>query len=207
MRDSSKYTHHLFAYATVAALFLQALLFVVSWLIAAAMPEENTRSLLFSEGIRWFFGSLVSNVASRLLVWILMLAMAWGAVSNSGLAKFFTKKKKSLAYRQRFALRVVIIEAIIAVCVIVMMAFVPNAPLRSVSGQLYPSSFSNSQIPILALTVILMAITYGMLSGTIKGIVDAFNALTDGLRKFIPLIIFYLAVVQLYYSIIYVFQL
>lgn len=207
MRDKTNYIRRIFAYATATALLLQLLLFVVSWLIAAAMPDNTVRSLLGNEGIRWFFGSFVSNVASKPLVWMLVVAMAWGTITQSGIAGALLKRKKPLAYRQRFALRAVLVELIIAVAIIVLLAFVPNAPLRSVTGQLFPGSFSRSLVPMLAFCTIVMAVTYGLLSGAMKGVVDVFNALAEGIRQFIPLLILYVAAVQLFFSIIYVFQL
>ena len=64
------------AYLTGGLLAAQALLFLVSWLVTAMMPDTAVHSLLSSEGIRWFFGSFVGNVASPVLVWLLILAMA-----------------------------------------------------------------------------------------------------------------------------------
>ena len=206
MKVKTIYIRRFFAYLTAAVLLLQVLLFVVSWLIAAAMPDNTVRSLLGNEGIRWFFGSFVSNVATKPLVWMLVVAMAWGTIAESGITRAFLKRTKPLAYRQRFALRAVIVELLIAVVIILLLAFVPNAPLRSVTGQLFPSSFSRSLIPILAFCTIVMAATYGLLSGAMRGIVDVFNALVEGIRRFIPLFILYVAVVQLFFSIIYVFQ-
>jgi aminobenzoyl-glutamate transport protein len=207
MRDNTTHIRRIFAYVTATALLLQLLLFVVSWLIAAAMPDNTVRSLLGNEGIRWFFGSFVSNVASKPLVWILVVAMAWGAIFQSGIARAFVRRKKPLVYRQRFALRAIFVELMIALTIILLLAFIPNAPLRSVTGQLFPSSFSRSLVPILAFCSIIMAVTYGLLSGAMRGIVDVFNALAEGIRQFIPLFILYVAAIQLYFSIIYVFQL
>ena len=207
MRDKKENILRIFAIVTAAALLMQLLLFVVSWLIAAAMPDYTVRSLLGNEGIRWFFGSFVNNVASRPLVWILVVAMAWGTISQSGIIRALVRRKKTLAYRQRFAFRAVLVELTIAVVIIVLLAFVPNAPLRSVTGQLFPSSFSRSFVPMMAFCAIVMSATYGLLSGAMRGIVDVFNALTEGIRQFAPLFILYIAVVQLFFSIIYVFQL
>ena len=45
----------------------EVLLVIVSWLLSAAMME-GVRSLLSSEGVRWFFGSFTMIVASPLLM-------------------------------------------------------------------------------------------------------------------------------------------
>ena len=79
-------------------LFLsEALLFILSWLLSATRMD-GVRSLLSSEGIRWFFGTWQTLFASPLLVWLLLCLIAWGCLRKSGLmrsvqsggSKFFT---------------------------------------------------------------------------------------------------------------------
>ncbi len=56
----------------------QLLLMLVSWIWSAAVPASGVRSMLSSEGIRWFFGHFAEMLATPLLVWILLLAAAYG---------------------------------------------------------------------------------------------------------------------------------
>ena len=67
-----KHLRTILNWAVLVIPVMQVLLFLVSWLINAAMPESKVRSLLGSEGIRWFFGSFVDNVATSPLVWLLI---------------------------------------------------------------------------------------------------------------------------------------
>ena len=67
----------------------QLLLFILSWLLSA-MRLEGVRSLLSSEGIRWFFGQFTANVASPWLVWLLLILIALGALQKSGVPSLFT---------------------------------------------------------------------------------------------------------------------
>ena len=78
----------------------EALLIILSWILSTTMTE-GVRSLLSSEGIRWFFGSFTGIIASPLLVWLLLALIAIGSVQKSGL----TAWKRH--YRDRLALRVV----------------------------------------------------------------------------------------------------
>ena len=197
----------IFAYATAVALLLQLLLFMVSWLIEAAMPENTVHSLLGSEGIRWFAGSFSNNVASPVLAWILVLAIAWGAMAKSEILKAVRSIGKPLAYRQRFAMRVVLVELVVMAFAFVMLAVVPNAPLRSVTGQLFPSSFSRSIIPMLALAATVSSATFGLLSGAMRNVGDVFASLSHGVKRASSLLVFYVVASQLIQSIIYVFQL
>ena len=62
--------------ATFILLISETLLFILSWLLSATRME-GVRSLLSSEGIRWFFGSWQTIVASPQLVWLLLCLIAW----------------------------------------------------------------------------------------------------------------------------------
>lgn len=147
---------------TIACLLavVQVMLILVSWVIAAAFPELNTHSLLSSEGIRWFFGRFVDNMQTRFLVWIILVTIALGAFNTSGLTSAISPRTSApLHYRQRMALRVVGIELIILLVAIVLLTAIPHAVLLSVTGSLWPSSFSASIIPIVTFIVSICSIT------------------------------------------------
>ena len=192
------------AYAAAVMAILQVALFLVSWLITAASPETTVRSLLSNEGIRWFFGSFVSNVASPPLVWIIFGAMALGALQRSGMIQTLLRPSPR-TYRQEFALRIVLIELLLFIVVIVIIAFVPHAALLSVTGQLFPSSFSSCLIPIIAFCVAAMAITFGFLTATMRSVAEAFLALCNGVSQCAPIIVLYVIAVELFFSLLYVF--
>ena len=89
--------------------------------------------------------------------------------------------------------------------VMLLLTAIPHAILLSVTGQLFPSSFSSSFIPSLSLIIIIMSLTYGVASGTIDSVAKMHKILVGGLEvgaKFIPT---YVIGIQLYMSIIYVF--
>ena len=103
-------------------LFLsEALLFILSWLLSATRME-GVRSLISSEGIRWFFGSWQTLFASPLLVWLLLCLIAWGSLRKSGLIRFFTfspfhpftfSPSHPFTFRDRLALRVSLVFLVI----------------------------------------------------------------------------------------------
>ena len=64
------------AYTSLVILLLQLVLIVVSWVLTAVNPDIQIRSILGSEGLRWLFGTFVSNIASSFLVWMLDFILA-----------------------------------------------------------------------------------------------------------------------------------
>ena len=183
---------------------LQVLVILVSWLITATMPELPLRSLLGSEGLRWFFGQFTDNLASPVLVWMVLIGMAWGGLRQSKLWTCVLHPAKN-EYRQRFSLKVVIFELIVFAIVIGLLTLMPQAILLGVTGHLYPSSFSQSIIPILCFVICTISITFGLLSASLHSLTDIFKALSSGISSMAPWFVVYVLAAQLYYSILFVF--
>lgn len=186
---------------------MQVLLFLVSWLINAALPESQVRSLLGSEGIRWFFGSFVDNVAAPPIVWILVAAIAYGATKESGILEAIRMRSDERRYRQTFALRIVAITTVLLLLVLAFLTLMPHAALLSATGQLFPSSFSKSCIPAIAFCIMVDAVIYGILAGKLRSLDDVVAALTRGIASAAPLILLYVLGAELAASCAYVFHL
>lgn len=149
---------------------LQVLLVLASWLVSAVMPDTSMRSLLSPEGIRWFFGHFTDNMAQPLLVWFILLYVAFNAYRRAGLqhAMSLLLKGERLMLRQRSALWLVLIVVGAIVAVIMMLIVLPNPLLASVTGSLFPSSFSSALIPILAFILFIGSVTYAMATGQFR---------------------------------------
>lgn len=198
MRNSLSYIALLLAVAMV-------LLILLSWIWAAVMPEANVRSLLSSEGIRWFFGHFVDNMATPLLVWLVLITIAHGTVSQCGIVSSLMLKHQR-NYRERFALRVVIVETLIFVAVMILLTALPQAILLSVTGNLFPSSFSASIVPVICFILVADGITFGVLSGVYTTLDEVFRGMTHSFRHSGSVFLLYILVAQLYYSVRFVFQ-
>ena len=206
-------------YIVLVFLVAQLALILLSWLVTAAFPELSMRSMLSSEGIRWFFGSFVSNQLSPLLIYFIMAVMAAGACVRSrlydALRATFSNTRSSLTkssnhhhrvhYREKVGLRIALVEFIVYVIIMVLLTAIPHAILLSVTGQLFPSSFSSSFIPSLSLIIIIMSLTYGVASGTIDSVAKMHKVLVGGLEVGSRLVPTYVVGIQLYMSIKYVF--
>ena len=197
----------------------QLALILLSWLITAAFPELPIRSLLSSEGVRWFFGSFTTNQLTPLLAWFITAAMAVGACVRSRLwAAFCTKMsgllhrrdstdgRQGLHYRERIGLRLALAEFMVYVVIMLLLTVVPHAILLSVTGELFPSAFSSSLIPSLSFVLIVMSLSYGVASGTVDSVARMHRVLVGGLEAGVRIVPAYVIGVQLYMSLLYVFM-
>ena len=175
----------------------QLALILLSWLITAAFPELPIRSLLSSEGVRWFFGSFTANQLTPLLAWFITAAMAVGACVRS---------RQGLHYRERIGLRLALAEFMVYVVIMLLLTVVPHAILLSVTGELFPSAFSSSLIPSLSFVLIVMSLSYGVASGTVDSVARMHRVLVGGLEAGARIVPAYVIGVQLYMSLLYVFM-
>lgn len=188
----------LIALACVAFGVAELLLVILSWLLSATRLE-GVRSLISSEGIRWFVGEFTYTLASPLLVWLLLVLVALGCLQRSGLIS------RGRGYRDRVALRVSLSFMIIYVVIICLLTLMPHAILLSVTGSLFPSAFSRALVPIICFGVGVLSISFGMVSGRLHTLTDILDALTFGLQQGAPLIILYIMFFQFYASLLFVF--
>ena len=191
------------AFITCSLLLLQIMVVILSWMIKTIYPEFNGRSLLSGEGVRWFLGNFTNNVASNILVWIILIGLSWGAIRASNILQVF-KRSHTLSYRERLGFRIVLIEIMIWFTVIALLSFIPHAAMLSITGQLFPSSFSKSIVPLIAFIALFSSITYGLIIGRLRKGNLIIEALSNGIKQIAPYIIIYIILVQLIYSIKFV---
>ena len=177
---------------------------LASWLLSATMAG-NVRSLLSSEGVRWFFGSFSSMLASPWLVWLLLLAMAGGCLWQSGILQI-RLPLSALHYRQRVALRTALILMVIYIAAILALTLVPHAVLLSATGRLFPSPFSRAIVPIVSFGIMLMSVAYGWASGSFRSLTTIVSSMSAGIATAAPLFILYIVFVQFYESLWFVFS-
>lgn len=184
---------------------VQLCVVLVSWLLKAANPALPVRSLLSSEGVRWFWGQLAHNLSTPSLVWLLLGSAAYGCFQHSGIGALFHRKSQ-LGYRQRTARKAVAVELLVLVALVAGMTLMPHAMLLSITGTLFPSSFSHGLVPLAAFSVILCSATYGLIAGNYKQLTDIFAALSKGLKASSPYTLLYIIGIELFYSICFVLQ-
>lgn len=191
----------------LAMVIFQLLLFPASWLVTALFPELATNSLLSDEGIRRFLGYFTSNLQSPFLIWMLLLSMAYGLYTGSGLSEALSRKRHGgkLAYLHNFALKIVAAEMLVFIVILVLLTALPSGPLLSITGQVFPSSFSRSIVPLLTMAVITFSITFGIFSRIMRKVSEMFEAMKKGLADCSSFIIFFIVIVELFYSLQFIF--
>lgn len=194
-------SNHLLAWLAFLLAVGQVLLILASWLLTAAMPDSFSRSLLSAGGIRWFFGRFVDNIESPLLVWLLLLSFVYGVVDHSGILHY-----KASEYRQRIAMRLALFEGIFFILLMLALVMAPHAILLNVMGGLFPSSFSASLVPYCCFSLMVMSVSYGVMSDRMKNVVSVYEALVSGTGKLGGLLLIYVIGAQLYHSIIFLFS-
>lgn len=155
----------------------ELLLVMGSWILSAALPMSGIRSMLSGEGIRFFLGHFADLLATPLLVWLLLLAMAYGVVLRSGVIS------GPRSFRSSRARLIALLFAAAYLAVVLLMALVPHAVLLSASGTLWPSPFSASLVPLTAFGLAMVAAVYGIVAGTITSLADIYESFVDGLRR------------------------
>lgn len=191
-----------------ALVVAEVVLILVSWLINAASPDLPVRSMLSNEGIRWFFGSFVSNMLKPLLVWLVLFCIAFGSLRDSGLwlhLRHLMCRSSAATYRQRLAIHFVIAELLAFSVVLVLLTCIPHAVLLSVTGSLFPGIFAQSIIPILAFITVVCSLTYGIVSGTLRTLAQVCHAMFSGFSTFPILFLLYILGMELYESLCFVF--
>ncbi len=189
------------SFLSLALAIMELILILSSWFITAAMPELSVRSLLSSEGIRWFFGQFSFNMGSPTFAWMVLVFMALGAVERSQLLK----RRHERSYRERFAMTIVWIELVIILVVMGLLTLLPHAVLANIDGDLFPSSFSWSLIPVVCFSLSLFSLTYSWVSGHVDRLDQLFDLLSFGIRKYAGCFFVYILLMQVYNSFCFVF--
>lgn len=192
------------AYIALTFAVLQVTLVLVSWILSVLLPDSGIRSMLGGEGMRWFLGGFVRMLANPLLVWILLVSVAVGCFRESGIGAVFRMGYR-LQYRERIALMLVGMLLPVYIVAFGLLSFIPHAVLLGASGGLFPSPFSSSVVPVATFGVSFLSVIYGIVSARFRSIDDVYKSLFMGIGMFAPVFLFYILLIQLYYSIMFVF--
>lgn len=189
-------------YLAVGLVLAWVVLVLLSWLLSATMGD-GVRSLLSSEGIRFFFGGFVDMMLKPLLVWLLLLSMAFGCLRGSGLLATFTTDAH--IYHRRQGLRLVALLLVLYVALLLLLTATPHAVLLSATGGLWPSPFSRALVPVAAFGIIVFSVSYGAVTRHFTSLTDVWQSLSDGMATAAPLLVLYVLLMQLYSSLCFVF--
>lgn len=119
----------------------------------------------------WLHGT--ECAASELLVYTILLLSAAGSVLRSRILKV----------RDQDGIVAAIVVAIITNAVLLAAALLPGSPLAGVTGQVFPSPWSNGLFPSLCIECILVSFVFGLVSGTMHSARDVLELVTHGIAR------------------------
>ena len=186
------------AYIVAALVVAELLLMLISWFLSSLMVD-GVRSLLSSEGIRWFFGQFTDMILSPVLGWLLLLAMSSGVLRRSGLLSHPS------TYRERMNRRLTLLVLLLYGGMILLLTVIPHAILLSPTGTLFPSPFSRALVPIIALGILMVSVVYGISVHVFTSVVDVCQAMSQGISWWSPILVLYVFFMQFYESVRFVF--
>ncbi len=191
----------LIPYIALFLILAELVLILVSWLLSAAMPNSGVRSMLSGEGIRWFLGHYGTILATPILSWLILAAIAVGCLRSCGVFSH----SSPYTYRERRAMLIGGGTLLTCVVAVLLLTVVPHAVLVSATGGLFPSPFSYSLIPVISFSLCAFSIVYGLIAGTFQSLRDVYDSLLYGIRWAAPCVLFYILLIQFYESLRFVF--
>lgn len=124
---------------------------------------------LWLHGVEW--------VGDRHLAYVLMGLMALGAVVYSGMLR----PRSCPMPRDGYIAAVVV--GLTLTAGIVLLAVVPTSPLLSISGGIAGSPWLAGLYPISTVTVVIVSMVYGLVSGVLSSWLDVVELLCYGFRR------------------------
>lgn len=191
-------TNRTFGLIALSLAAAELLIILGSWMVVAAFPELPLRSLISFEGVRWLFGGFTECMDSPLLVWIILLAISFGALTECKILQAVGKRLHghALSYREKTGLWIVLGECVMGILLMLALTCLPHALLLNSMGHLYPSAFSTSLVPTLAFALLIIALSYGATSGRFTSLASAYHAMTVGLIRMSPCFPIYVLLMQ-----------
>lgn len=194
----------LLPYAALALFVAEMLLCLVSWIVSVLLPESGVHSAFSGEGLRWLMGHYAEFLASPLLAWLLLLSMAYGTCRGSGIGRLLAPGR-AIRYRERIAVVTALCTAVVYLGVVALLSLIPHAVLLSATGRLFPSPFASALVPLACFGTILVSVVYGVVSGAFVSVSGVYRSLVLGISKASGLFLFYLLLIQLYYTLCFAF--
>ncbi len=183
----------------------ECVLVAASWVASILMPDSDMRSLLTGEGIRWFVAQFTQGLFAPVPLWIIVWSMAVGCASSSGIVRAVVRRHSPLLYRERAALCFATAIVVVFVATMTLLTLPPQAVLLNATGGLFPSPFSSAIVPATALCVCAASVVYGFTAGSLQTLTSIYISLVKGMQKGAPLLLLYILLIQIYYSLTFVF--
>lgn len=177
------------------------LLFLGSWFVSALQLDGiEIRSLLSSEGLRWVFCHYADGINVHIVLWIV-----YGVMLKT-LYHFLLPLKYDLSELKVKLSFIVCTPLLIAgLGLLTLIAFIPHAILRSISGSVIDSVSAPGMVSYLLLLLSSVGLLFGLLSGKIESLTVAVKQFMKDSSLLVSLLVSYFILAQVWNLIKYVF--
>jgi len=157
---------------------------LATWVVGAY--NDNVRSLLDTEGIRWGVTHILANFSRIPLATILLILVTVSVVLESGWLCWLSPKNHPLMLKQLRAYTYTNLLLVVIAVFVACLLLVPGSPFLNAFGSFEHSPLLKGWFPLLSLLIILLANLYGYLSGHLTTSADFAFAHTRLLRQLAP---------------------
>ena len=189
----------------LGVVILEMIVILLSWISGSIAPLGWFNNPFLGESIRWMFRNMMSVMASDWLVAVLLVAVSYVGLKGSGLADAIRslspsggKAKRQLMYRERMGLRTAAAMSMIFLLFLIVLLFLPESLLLSVTGSVYGSPLYFATFPLLCLWATFVSVVYGIIRWTYDSVTKVFNSFFDGISRFSPYILLVMLVLHCY---------
>lgn len=166
-------------YTSLFLLLLILLTSVVSWV--GSIYDWGLHNLLDAEGVRWSLTHVLENFRQSPWVEVVLGLSVLGLCAESGLPQVCTPRFWQRSRRSLKKLRALQITSLILVLLLLLALYfviTPSSPLLSAFGHFFRSPLYNGLYSLILLTLTLLSIVYGGLSGRFLSLFDIVLAIT-----------------------------
>ncbi|MGN0281695.1 MAG: AbgT family transporter [Prevotella sp.] len=189
-------TNRIISYLCLVVIAVEIVAITGAWIASAVNPFGMFNNPLSGEGVRWMFRNMMLAMSSKYLVALLLLAISYGSMRDSGLWKsLFSKSRQTRAssqYRERMGQRLALFVTFIFLVIMALLTMLPEALLLSATGDIFPSPFSEAILPAVSIWITTTSILFGMVKGSFNTIPQVFNSFFNGISRCAPAIVLFL---------------
>lgn len=150
---------------------------LIAWLLSVL--KFDVVNLVSEEGIRWLFSHGGRALLSLQLAVIVLFTSALGALQESGMLADICNK-----HIHKRAMTVSAVFASISIIILLLPLFIPQNALLGVTGSLIPSPWLLGFPLALCTTVLVSAIIYAAIKGTLGSFMGIPHMISVGLSKY-----------------------
>ncbi len=172
---------------------------VISWI--ANVYDWRMNNLITQDGFRWFVANFMNNIKNAPWEYVILISCTVSIVAES---EILNLKKKKIYLKQKRAYMVVAMLAMVFMAIAITLYLLPGNMLMTAFGTFRNSPLQHGIIPIILMSVIALAVTFGYASGRFVNFEDMMKAMVKLIVNIAEYFITFIIAAQLFAVIDYV---